>query len=340
MPDNLMPMGNSNTLEDLATMFLANAQQQQQQPTGPKMIVAGGQVLGEDVSGGGWADRAGQSLQGLASNYLMAQKMKRRNEFMKGMQEIMNTDISLEDTIGEDGKTIIPGKIRRVWEHNQKYMQEAQEAGVYEPINRQMEKINKSGGIRFVNQSSIPEDMEIVGYDQKGNPMIRKIKRNVSGEKLDIQKEEKKKQQEAKSELVKESAQDTLNTIAEIEKGIDRFGLTGNLPAIPGTERATWIANINKLLSGRIINLMTSMKEASRTGATGFGQLSEKELKVLQEASTALKRNLPPEAAQKILNEMKIKLQKIVGVEAEGTQMPSPQMPAKKVGKYSVISLE
>ena len=57
---------------------------------------------------------------------------------------------------------------------------------------------------------------------------------------------------------------------------------------------------------------MTKMKEASKTGATGFGQLSEKELKVLKEASTALKKIMNPKDAQRYLDKMEFMLQRIV----------------------------
>jgi len=116
----------------------------------------------------------------------------------------------------------------------------------------------------------------------------------------------------AKAENIIKSAQDTLNTIKEVESGMGNFGMLGGLPSIPGTSRVKWEANINKLLSGKIIDLMGEMKNASRTGATGFGQLSEKELKVLQDSATALKRTMNPNDAQEILNEMKLKLSKII----------------------------
>jgi len=161
------------------------------------------------------------------------------------------------------------------------------------------------------------------------------IKRDINAEKFDVKQNETKKIQENKSQMVKDSAMDTLNTISEVEKGIDYFGLTGGLPSIPGTARATWEANVNKLLSGKIINLMTQMKEASKTGATGFGQLSEKELKVLQEASTALKRGLSPKDAQKYLNEMKVAAQKVLGseIQQEGGQE------VKSLDKQTAIQL-
>lgn len=117
---------------------------------------------------------------------------------------------------------------------------------------------------------------------------------------------------ERKSQFIKDSTQDTLDTIVEIKKGMGNFGLTGTWPSIPGTSRANWEANINKLLSGKIIDIMTKMKEASKTGATGFGQLSNKELGVLQESSTALKKWLSPEDAGRYLKKMEDILQKVM----------------------------
>ncbi len=142
-------------------------------------------------------------------------------------------------------------------------------------------------------------------------------------------REEKLKQQEEKSQFIKDSAQDALNTISEIEKGIGHFGLYGQLPSIPGTPRYTWETNINKLLSGKMIDLMTQMKEASKTGATGFGRLSEKEGQILREASTALKRGLPPEKAQEYLNSMKSALQKVISK----TNIQSQQQNIPQIGQ-------
>jgi len=145
-------------------------------------------------------------------------------------------------------------------------------------------------------------------------PKKEKSAKEIKAE-MDIEDIERKKK--LSSENVINSAQDTLDTIDEVEKGIEYFGWGKGYPGafptlIPGSPRAKWEANINKLLSSKILDIMSKLKEASRTGSTGFGQLSEKELKVLQESSTALKRNLSPEDAQEILSDMKVKLEKIL----------------------------
>jgi hypothetical protein len=122
-------------------------------------------------------------------------------------------------------------------------------------------------------------------------------------------------------DMVLSSAQDTLNTISEIEKGSEHFGATGDLWTLNpwDYERKNWVANVDKLKGKLVLDLMTNMKSASKTGATGFGQLSEKELEVLQNSATALKRGLSKEDASKYLTEIKTKAQKVLGVEPENS---------------------
>ena len=132
--------------------------------------------------------------------------------------------------------------------------------------------------------------------------------------------EQTERTNEMKSQLVIDGALDSLVTISTVEEGIDRFGLTGHLPAIPGTERAKWVANVNKLLARKIVDLMSEMKNASRTGATGFGQLNRSELRLLQEGATALNRGLSPEAAQVELDKMKTVLNKVLAREQDAEQ--------------------
>jgi hypothetical protein len=170
-----------------------------------------------------------------------------------------------------------------------------------------------------------------------GEPVPPKAKvivkpNDVAKQKFEVEQEEKNRKLKEKSDFVIQQAQDKLNTIAEVKKGIEKgyFGLYGVLPAVPGTEKYTWQSNIDKLLSGKMIELMTQMKEASKTGATGFGQLSEKEGQILRDASTALKRGLAPQEAQKLLTNMETILQKVVS----GTQQPQGQ------GDFSTMTTE
>lgn len=121
-------------------------------------------------------------------------------------------------------------------------------------------------------------------------------------------------EKQAKEEKI--FAADMLKTIEEIEGGIKYFGAGGAVPTwVSPTDykKQNWRANFDKLVSQRTIDTMTRMKQASKTGATGFGQLSNKELAVLENASTVLKRVMSEEDAKRYLEDMKIPLQKILG---------------------------
>lgn len=144
----------------------------------------------------------------------------------------------------------------------------------------------------------------------------------------DLQKvvlEEKRQKAEAtkrvdenRDEMLRSSAEDNLKTIEEVKKGKKYFGPLGELPSVPVltgdyNERKNWEVNVNKLLSQKVVDLMNSMKSASRTGATGFGQLNKSELDLLKNASTALKRSLAPEDAMRYLNDIEQIHRKVLG---------------------------
>ena len=167
--------------------------------------------------------------------------------------------------------------------------------------------------------SEAPQGFEVVGYDQKGQPMIRKPKRDIQSEKFDSEQQQKEQDNRIKADLVKNRTEDTLKTLDEVQNGIDYFGFFGQVPSIPGTDRYNWETNVNNLLSNKVIEVMTKLKEASKTGATGFGQLSNKELIVLQDASTSLKRGTSPEKAKEYLNIMRQSLQKVLSNDSNGS---------------------
>jgi hypothetical protein len=234
----------------------------------------------------------------------------RKEQFMQGVQAISQSQEAPDVKINK--------LIELTAQHGTDYG-----FGVKDIFEQYQSQASRGRGVfeQSDGKTVVPEGFEVVGYDQKGNPMIRKVAGISVGEKkFAVEQEEKKKALEIKAQMVKDSALDTINTIGEVEKGIKHFGLLGKAPSVPGTERANWEANVNKLLSSKIINLMTSMKEASKTGATGFGQLSEKELKVLQDASTALNRGLSPKDAGKYLEQMKVMANKVLGNQTQDTR--------------------
>ena len=140
----------------------------------------------------------------------------------------------------------------------------------------------------------------------------------------------------SESESIRSTAEQNLASIEQSKKGAKFFGPLGNLPSIAAPssllgmgdypERKTWENNINQLLSQKVVDLIAEMKRVSKTGATGFGQLSEREGAILREASTALSKDLPPEQAVYYLNEMEKINKKILGEnQSQGIQSSQPQ---------------
>lgn len=141
---------------------------------------------------------------------------------------------------------------------------------------------------------------------------------------------------EMATQNIRSRAEQNLGSIAEAKKGSRFFGPLGNVPTIADpqsalglntkhyAERKTWENNINQLLSQKVVDLITEMKSASKTGATGFGSLTEKEGAVLREASTALSKDLPGEQAMYYLNEMEKINKRILGLPTEDSNSSSP----------------
>lgn len=129
----------------------------------------------------------------------------------------------------------------------------------------------------------------------------------------------------AETDSLLNSAQDNLATIQKVKEGSKYFGPLGGLPTMADPQsllglnkkhyasRKEWENNVNKLLSQKVVDLISEMKRVSKTGATGFGQLSEKEGAILQQASTALSKDLPQEQALYYLNEMEKIHKKVLG---------------------------
>lgn len=255
---------------------------------------------------GGYGDVQGNPMQSLTET---AQAAIPQPEVQPAV-EMSEPQYRLDMKFGEGGK-VIP-TVKDMAEEIDSLKSKAAEYGI------DASGMSKSQIIKAIAQKnsqfngSVPDGYEIIGYDQRGKPMVRAIKETVQDKKFALDLEDRDRANKANSEMVTQSAQDMLSTISEVEKGIGNFGLTGSLPSIPGTSRANWEANVNKLTASKVLNLIQSMKEASKTGATGFGALSEKELRVLQDASTALNRNLSPKDAQKYIDQIKELSQKVL----------------------------
>jgi len=173
----------------------------------------------------------------------------------------------------------------------------------------------KSRGIPSSNQQNVagvvPEGMVSKGADALGRPLgyIPKSSSDIKAEKDMAADVERKK---LAGEQIVEKAKDTLDTIKTIKKRMNEFGLRGVTYDPPGWEARDWTNNVNKLKSQKIVDLIAEMKNVSKTGATGFGSLNKEELKVLQDASTALELGTPKEEAKVYLDNMEAAARKII----------------------------
>lgn len=159
---------------------------------------------------------------------------------------------------------------------------------------------------------------------QKQNPAYLNPLAKEKLAQIAAKKQEDIQAQKNKEDMIRLDAESQLQAIQESKKGKKYFGAMGNLPtsAAPSTylsfgaeygPRKVWENNTNKLLSGRIIDLMNKMKSASKTGATGFGQLNRSELQLIQNASNVLSKDLTPDDAEKYLNQLEGVYNKILG---------------------------
>lgn len=177
----------------------------------------------------------------------------------------------------------------------------------------------KSKAIPSSAVQQVPEGMVSKGVDEFGRPLgyAPKSAADIKAEQ-DMKVAEDQKKMSVDNLVA--SAQDTLNTISKIKSNMGEFGIRGVMYDPPGWKSRDWTNNLNKLKSQKIVDLMEQMKRVSKTGATGFGQLSEKELKVLETASTALEAGTPMEEAKVYLDNMEIAAKKIIAGSSKGAE--------------------
>lgn len=105
---------------------------------------------------------------------------------------------------------------------------------------------------------------------------------------------------------------------------------------IPGKSATDANAALQQLLGQQIVDLIADMKSQSRTGATGFGALSVRELDVLQAAATQLTQRLSEPAALRELMAIKTALDKVMQ-ESGGQQQQQQQGGGRRIGRFEVV---
>jgi len=156
-------------------------------------------------------------------------------------------------------------------------------------------------------QKRLTGDPEISGL----NKSLKELQVAAAQDKLDVSQQ--KQAEGAKADSLKRSnavrMADDLTSVVDELLDPETGKLTPGASAIvgwrvpyqaelrPESPAADAKAALDRLTGSLVIDLMNEMKSQSRTGATGFGQLSERELAVLQAAATKLTNRNMSEAA-------------------------------------------
>lgn len=92
---------------------------------------------------------------------------------------------------------------------------------------------------------------------------------------------------------------------------------------VGGTRASDKQAALDRLSSRMIVDLIAQMKAQSKTGATGFGQLSEKEGAILGAAAARLQQSQTEASFQDALRDVRAQVQKIRQAATVGGPVPS-----------------
>lgn len=189
-------------------------------------------------------------------------------------------------------------------------------------LNTEDTQRNYLNQLAEVRAQKILEQQERQQTEDRIAEIDLKIKQQqLESGKLKIEEQEEVRQKA--TDMVLNKAQQSLDTIDFLKNNSTFFGPFGRVKAEKtpfDTQKVLWESNLDNFKSNLILNLMTELKQASKTGATGFGQLSEKELVILQTGATKLQRGLAPKDAVKILKEMEVPLRKVLGGQQNGVK--------------------
>lgn len=137
-----------------------------------------------------------------------------------------------------------------------------------------------------------------------------------------------------------ESIKGFVSLVDSVAANKDLYGVTGagkGLSNIWGSDYADLHADLNKIVSSGAIETMAKLKRESPTGSTGFGALSEKELKIIQDAFSVLSdRNISADKARSELKRISTLMNKYLSRVAEfekANPAASPTTGAVKWGR-------
>jgi hypothetical protein len=154
-------------------------------------------------------------------------------------------------------------------------------------------------------------------FDQSKD--IERQKLEMEKAKFSSEMQDKAETREAKSTSAIDAASSSLSAIDHLIANKNYFGaIEGRMPAGLNQGKREWAKNYDFLEAKNILSVINEMKNQSRTGATGFGNMNAGELKVLRDASMRLDKQLDEKTAEKYLLEMKKAFQTIIDREKNG----------------------
>jgi hypothetical protein len=135
--------------------------------------------------------------------------------------------------------------------------------------------------------------------------VIREIPKGMTAAQSAKQEAAATVQKEAASNIL-DSAVEGKTLVSNLEKqvGYNTVGIGSALSWIPMTEAKKFNADLATLKSQLTLAAMNAAKSQSKTGATGFGALNSKELKVLQDNISSLDTELSPDDFKTKLGEV------------------------------------
>lgn len=175
------------------------------------------------------------------------------------------------------------------------------------------------------------------------------LQRELLQGKIDAAKEketEKQRSVDTARNAAMASIDDTVSALDELidDKGqlkpgaAGAFGADSALGIIPGTSYADARSRRDRLQSRLTIDLLGELKRQSRTGATGFGALTEKELAVVQNAAARLQSAQSDESARQALVDVRKKLTEMRQRAAGGVAPATSVTPPK--GGFKVVEIK
>lgn len=124
------------------------------------------------------------------------------------------------------------------------------------------------------------------------------------------------KTERAKAKLGLHAASADFDTIEDnIDKAVGETGafssgVAARTSFIGGTPAANLKARLTTIASNNVLGVITQLKELSKTGSTGFGQLSDREGNLIQSKLAAVDQSTSPSFLKQALSDLKTQIQR------------------------------